>query len=441
MSLCRAGRSRAVLSVIVVCVCAPVLLAQSRRDVAELRGRLREHYQILALQDGIGLVPRQQTNIRIIEIHGGAVRVDGRELTGRELRDRLGADADLIVRASYLDPADQRTLAQAEPGTPSPAPRAEPPAPSEPGEPTTPPSPPSPETPARNRHRGDVVRVGGNVRVGPDDFVNGDVAAIAGSATVDGEVTGDVAVVMGSLTLGPQAYVHGDVSVVGGTLNRDPKARVGGQVSNVGIGPVPIGPWALPATVLAPFAWRVGTLAATLVRVAVITILALIALALGRTWVERIADHAAIDPWRAGLIGFFAEILSLPVLVITIVVLAVSIIGIPLLVLVPFALLFLGVVLLVGFTGVAYQVGRVINARAGWNDHSPYMTVVVGVIIIAALTVLARSAAVFGGGLIGFPLAALGYVVEYLAWTIGFGSAIQVWLRRRRGITPPPLPA
>lgn len=440
MSLYRTGRSRAGLTVIVVCLLAPVLMAQSRRDVAELRDQLRERYEILALQDGIGLVPRQQANIRIIEIRGGTVRVDGRELTGRELRDRLGTDADLIVRASYLDPADQRSLVRSESTTPSAtAPPSEPGG--QPGEPTPPSAPAPPEPPARNQHRGDIVRMGGNVRIGADEFVAGDVAVIGGSATVDGEVTGDVAVVMGSLTLGPHANVHGDVSIVGGALNRDPNARVGGQVTNVGIGPVPIGRWAVPAAMLAPFAWRVGTLAATLVRVAVIMVLALIALALGRTWVERIADHAAIDPLRAGLVGFFAEILALPVLVITIIVLAVSIIGIPLLVLVPFALLFLGIVLLVGFTGVAYQVGRLINTRAGWADRSPYMTVVVGVIIIAALTVLARSAAVFGGGLIGFPLAALGYLVEYLAWTVGFGSAIQVWLRRRRGIAPPPLPA
>lgn len=439
MSLYRTGRSRAVLSAVIVCLLAPALLAQTRREVASLRDQLRARYDILALQDGIGLVPRQRTGIRIVEIHGGTVRVDGRELTGRELRDRLGADADLIVRVSYLDPADQRSLAQAEASTaPKPPEPAEPAQPTEPG---VPPPPAAPEPPARGDHRGDIVRFGGHVRIDSDQFVNGDVAVIAGSATVNGEVTGDVAVVMGSLTLGPQAYVHGDVSVVGGGLTRDPKARIGGDVSNVGIGAVPVGRWALPAVVLAPFAWRVGTLAATLMRVAVIALLALLALAIGRTWVERIADRAAVDPWRAGLIGFFAEILVLPVLVITIVVLAVSIVGIPLLVLLPFAMLFLGVVLLVGFTGVAYQVGRVINARAGWTDRSPYMTVIVGVVVIAALTVLARSAAIFGGGLIGFPLAALGYLVEYLAWTIGFGSAIQVWLRHRRGVTPPPLPA
>jgi len=436
MSRYRAGHSRAGLLLIVAMLLAPGLLAQSRDEVSGLRERLRARYDILALQDGVGLVPRQRAaGIRVIEIRNGAVFIDGRELTGRELRERLGeADADLVLRASYLDAADQRALAAP---TAPPPPAAAPPEPPEPPEVEAVPAPSGLPSTSRGSRRGDVVRVGGDVQVGRDEFVDGDVAAIMGSATVDGEVRGDIAVVMGSLTLGPTAVVHGDVSVVGGTMTRAPGARVDGKVSNVGIGPFRRG--AIPA-IAVPFAWRVGSLAATLVRTAFMVLLALIVVAIGGSWVERIADHAAAEPWHAGLIGFFAEILTVPLLVLTIVVLAVSIIGIPLLLLVPFAILFVGIVALVGFTGVAYQVGRLLNARAGWVDRSPYMTVIGGVFLIVALTVLARSAAIVGGGFLGIPLAALGYLIEYLAWTIGFGSAIQVWLRRRRA-TPPPLPA
>ena len=60
-------------------------------------------------------------------------------------------------------------------------------------------------------------------------------------------------------------------------------------------------------------------------------------------------------------------------------------------------------------------------------------------VTIALVTVIARSAAVAGGSFFTFPLSAVGYVVEYVAWTLGFGAAILVWLQGRR--TPPPLPA
>ena len=48
--------------------------------------------------------------------------LDGLVVTGAELRQRLGADADAVVRVSYLSPADQRTLTGADqPGAPAPA--------------------------------------------------------------------------------------------------------------------------------------------------------------------------------------------------------------------------------------------------------------------------------------------------------------------------------
>jgi hypothetical protein len=197
----------------------------------------------------------------------------------------------------------------------------------------------------------------------------------------------------------------------------------------------------MPGGLMVPLMWRVGSLVGTIVRIAFMALLALIAIALGRTWVEPIANHAAADPLRAGLVGFLAELLLLPAFVIACVVLAISIIGIPLLfVLIPFSILALLAVLLVGFTGVALHLGRLLNDRFGWTGRGPYATVAAGVVMIGAFTVLARSAGLAGGGLLSAPLALVGFFVEYAAWTVGFGSAIQVWLNRRRGLNPPPLP-
>jgi hypothetical protein len=411
------------LAIVLAAVALPVLYAQGTGDTAELRTRLSERYDIVMLQNGIGLVPKQaDPRISIIQIRNGAVSINGQELTGRELRDRLGSDADLVLRVTYLDEAQQRQLAAGEPA----APAAAQPAASEPA-----PSQPAATTPGRRRV-GEIVRVGGNVRVERDEIVEREVVVVMGSAQIDGEVQREVTVVMGSLTLGPEAIVHRDVTVIGGSLNRSPTARIDGSVNNVGLGG---GAWnrgELGDAMRNTFFWRAGGLAGTLLRVALVLLLALAVVALGPAYVERIADRTAVDPLRAGLIGFFAELLFFPALVITVVVLAISIIGIPLLVLVPFGIVLALVVLLVGFTGVAYQVGRALHARFGWSGRGAYASVALGVIVIGALTVLARSASLIGGGVFGFPLAALGYFVEYVAWTIGFGAAILVWLNRRR---------
>jgi hypothetical protein len=409
----------AVVAVLLAAVLVPVIHAQLSSDVAELRDRLRERYDVVALQNGVGLVPRQaDPRVSIIQIRDGAVTVNGEELTGRELRERLGADADLVLRASYLDAEQQKLLVASESTASAPNVAS---APDQQG--TT--------APRRTRSEGEVVRVGGDVRVERDEQVDGDVVAVLGNGHVDGEVNGDVAVVGGSLTLGPEAIVHGDVSVVGGTLNRAATARIDGEVHNVGWGGAPWRSGGFGEAMRQAFVGRVSGLVGTLLRVALLMLLALVVVAFGPGAVERIADRAAVDPLRAGLIGFCAELLFFPVVVITIVVLAVSIIGIPLLVLVPFGIVLALIVLLVGFTGVAYQVGRLLHGRFGWTERGAYARVTLGVLVIGGLTILARSAALLAGGF-GIPLMALGYCVEYAAWTIGFGAAILVWLRSRR---------
>lgn len=433
----RTMRFRVALVVLVSATLAVSLEGRQRDDTADLRDRLRERYDVLALQDGIGLVPRDRdSGIRLIEVRDGTVSVNGDVVTGRELRDRLGRDADLILRLTYLDAADQRRLAEsATPAVPPPPP----PAPGPPGaQPDVPDVPAPPPPPRRVRRGGDVVRIMGNVTIRGDERVDGDVVVVFGNAYVDGEVDGEVTVVMGNAYLGSESIIRDDVNVVGGVLNRNAGARIDGNVDNVSIG---TGPWprfSFPGFLFGTFLGRLGSLAGTLLRVGLLALLALVVVALGRGSIERIADRTAVDPLRAGLVGFFAQLLFFPVLVITVIVLAVSIIGIPLLLLLPFALFLALIVLLVGFTGVAYQAGRWLNHRFGWTERGPYSTVFFGVIVIAALTLVARSAAVAGGTFFTFPLSAAGYLVEYLAWTLGLGAAILAWLQRRR--TPPPLP-
>jgi hypothetical protein len=425
-----------------------VMLAASpearQGDANALRDDLRQRYDILALQDGVGLVPRGSgRDVRLIEIRDGAVFINGDTVTGRELRDRVGRDADLVLRVSYLTAAEQRRLAESAAPLPSAAPSM-PGAPAPPPLPgvVEPPDPPEPpDIPRSVRRGGDVVRIVGNVTIARDERVEGDVVVVLGNAYIDGEVDGEVTVVMGNAYLGNESVVRDDVNVIGGMLNRAGGARVEGTIDNVSIG---AGPWPRPNVggfLRDTIGGRIGSLAGTLIRIGLLALFSLIVVAFAGTSIERIADRTAEDPLRAGLVGFFAQLVFFPLLVITCIVLAISIIGIPLLLLLPFAIFGAIVMCLVGFTGVAYQAGRWLNARVGWTDRSPYATVLVGIMLIALVTILARSAAVAGGTFFTFPLVATGFFVEYLAWTLGMGAVILAWLQRRRSITPPPLPA
>jgi hypothetical protein len=294
-----------------------------------------------------------------------------------------------------------------------------------------------------------VVRFGGDVTIASDEVVAGDVAVIVGSANIDGEVDGEVTVIGGSLTLGPNANIKRDVTVVGGKLVKDPRATIEGKVSEVGVGdairnrretraPSRSAGWSYWRDHgLSPFLGFAGTL----VRVALVMLLAGIVLLVARGPVQQIADTAAAEPVKAWAIGFLAEILFVPVLVLTVVVLAVSIIGIPLLLLVPVAIVGLMVVCLVGFTGVAYHIGRLVEGRFEQVRNSPYLAMILGIGIIVSPLLLARLIGFVGGlGAITGVLMAAGFVIEYLAWTAGLGAAALAWFGRARSPQPPQVP-
>jgi len=242
--------------------------------------------------------------------------------------------------------------------------------------------------------------------------------------------------------------VRGDVAVIGGSLNRSPGARIDGKVDNVAFGQAAFGRrFQRDASFHRPF-WSFGSFVGTLLRAILLMLGAMIVVAVGGRFVETIADSAAAEPLRSGLAGLLAEMLFVPMIVITVVVLAVSIIGIPLLLLVPFAIVMAVLLMLVGFTGVAFRLGHWASNRFGIG-RGPYASVALGVFAIVVITLLAKLIGLAGGAVFGtvvaIPLAVLGYLVEYIAWTIGIGALILTWLHsRRRGALPatgaPPAP-
>src|SRR5439155_21455449 len=62
-----------------------------------------------------------------------------------------------------------------------------------------------------------------------------------------------------------------------------------------------------------------------------------------------------------------------------VVLLIITILGIPLLLLIPFAVLAVLIVFLIGFTGVAARVGQFIGPRLGWTNTGPYLTTILGI--------------------------------------------------------------
>ena len=416
------------VALLLVCATGSQAAAQTDRTALEaLRRQVERRFIVSPVTDGLVLRPRALARRgQVVEVSGGDIVVDSAPVTGSELRGKLGADADLVLQLSYLDVAAQRRLFS---GTPAVAPP----------EPPSPPRPPQPSEFPRSRRSDERVHIGGSVTVDEDEAIDGDVVAIGGSAHVLGEVRGDVVAIGGYVELGPNAVVRKDVTVVGGTLRRDPAARVDGEIHEIGVGALGISGWRLAPPSLAAMGGRtLGAgfrLLATAVRVAVLCLLAALVVLMGREYVERVGAHAAAQPLKAGAVGFLAQVVFLPILIITIILLVVTIVGIPLLLLLPFALLGLAAIALIGFTAVGYHVGRLLGARLGWVNVGPYASTMTGILLLVSPLLLARLAGL-GGGLfspMGFALGLIGILVQYLAWTIGFGAVALVRFGRLPG--------
>lgn len=98
--------------------------------------------------------------------------------------------------------------------------------------PEAPEVPETPEAPAEPEHvtrSGDLTRVGNDIHIEQDEVVRGDVTAIRGDITVDGTVHGGVVSFGGDIYLNPTARVDGDVVCVGGELHEEQGAYVSGE--------------------------------------------------------------------------------------------------------------------------------------------------------------------------------------------------------------------
>jgi hypothetical protein len=249
-------------------------------------------------------------------------------------------------------------------------------------------------------------------------------------------VTGDVTVFGDRLRLGPNAIVRGDVNAIGGGLDRDSGAQVFGDVNEVGGGRGMRGDMDFPGMFWGSMWTRVWGLGATIFRLTLLVLVGLIIAAFGRNAIERIGARIEATPVRSGLIGLAAEVLFLPVVVLTVVVLAISIVGIPLLILVPFAILLVMLVALVGFIALAYHLGGRLSARFGWSAPSLYASVAIGIVAVGTVTLIGKLAGLVGGFFLGAPLTGIGYLLEYVAWTVGFGAALLYWYEMQPGFWP-----
>ena len=413
-----------------------------------LKTRVERRFRVLPVREGVVLTPRREVRgVRSIEIRDGVIAVDGAPTTGAQLRERLGEDANLVLQVSYLSAGaleawDGPRAPREGPTQPEPTPATPAVAEAPPGTPT----PPADEIHWRKSSA--KVHIGSSIVVAEEEYVTDPVVAVGGSVTVLGRVDDDVVAVGGSVRLGPKARVRGDVTAVGGRVEQEKGAQIGGTVNEIRIGPqFDLRPWQFFEGHWFDGWSAVGDsfrLVGTLMRISLVVLLAMIVALIASGPVERIGDRAGREPWLSGFTGLMAQLLFIPVLVLTVVILAVSIIGIPLLVLVPFGIIAFLLAVLVGFAGVAQRIGR----WAVGPDRPLFVALAVGVVLVSAVALLTRLLTMLPLPLwpVTWVVGLTGFLIEYVAWTVGLGAALLTRFGTRgprpsyADTMPPPLP-
>jgi uncharacterized membrane protein len=194
--------------------------------------------------------------------------------------------------------------------------------------------------------QGDVVCVGGSVELQPGSVVQGDAVAVGGSVSVD----------QGALVMGQAVAVLGKVEVERG-------GQVMGEHVQVGLGKILSG-----SRSTHNHRWLGGLgIFGLFPTIALFALTYLIGLVMLRMWPERVRNVGFAmfeNPVRSFTVGFLCWLLLLPLTVL----LAISIVGIPLIPLLP-VIVFLSIV--VGLSSFALRIGESLPAGPGQRFVPP----------------------------------------------------------------------
>jgi hypothetical protein len=259
---------------------------------------------------------------------------------------------------------------------------------------------------------GDVVvngKVGGGIKAGSGDVVvngpvGGEIDAGFGDVRIDAPVAGDVEVGRGDVDLGPEGLVGGGVHYGSGEFRGD-RGAVEGTIRAGGMGPEMDHDWG---------GFGILNIVGWLFAAAVFAACSVLVAVLAPRPLSAAARKAEESPAMSLLFG----VASVPAVVVLCVVLAVSIIGIPLLLLLApayLALLFFGALV------AAFFVGRRVVFATGRYHVGNAMAAAVGALILAA----------------AYLIPVLGDLLLYVLALFGAGASILAFVSRRPSRTYP----
>jgi len=242
-----------------------------------------------------------------------------------------------------------------------------------------------------------------NVTIGPDETVDGDLTVVFGDARVEGHVRGDVNTLFGRCVIEDGAQIDGQANCVTGDAAQA------------------LAPWFQNSAAFESFARQDRHLLMRFGASAIVLLVFLLFPMRMRLALDRVERY----PGVSAFVGIAAVIALIPIAVL----LAITIVGIPLIVL-EFAGVFVGIWL--GTGAIALLVGRRLAELVMPSvTPSPLWALILGLVVVTAAETVPY----------------VGWAVTALVWLVGLGASILAFfgtaplgVMGRVGIGGPPMP-
>ena len=268
----------------------------------------------------------------------------------------------------------------------------------------------------------------GDFSIGSNETVPGHLLVVQGTADIYGKLLGNLVTVDGDVVIHPGGVVSGDILTLGGEV-RDEGGEIGGEVrtfrtSSVLATPLPVRGAEAPTAVETVFRRMAGVVGVFLTLGA----LGFGLVMFGRPNLEVVSDTVSHSFGRAFATGLLGQLLLLPTFGMLVVGLILSVVGI---VLLPFAVVVYGLLVIVGAVGgylaVAHAMGETYTRRrlalgAMIGSPNSYRYLLVG---LGALAAFWGAWSVFGWvPVAGDLIRGAAILVTWLLATAGFGAAL-----------------
>lgn len=303
------------------------------------------------------------------------------------------------------------------------------------------------------------IHVGDDVTIEEGETVAGSLLVLDGHLTVNGAVEGDVLLLGGGLTLGDQGRIGGDLRWIDALIDDERRDAVAGSIAEIQpvpdrseadlrdeirrevraaveaetrAPPRPTPPRTTGRSALRNLGSGLANLFQTLVTFGILFGIGLVLLYFVPRNFEIVARTARHAAGRSALVGLATSVLSFPIWIAGIVLLAVTIIGIPVMLLwLPLFPLALAVAATVGFLAVARILGRWMSHRSIQGFESldasrPAIQLGAGLAVLLAAFALAAVFQMGGAWLSLFHglLTFIGVLLVVVTGMIGLGAVI-----------------